>query len=183
MGIKKACSGQHSFSNESSGNGAGKPHFIFIGSISLRKACETVQKAAGKCNCTCCILLVSEDRGGSIAALYSYIRALQLRFHLWLQLIQSRHASRWCYALLGIFSLDALTFEQLLRVSAPVSNSLHLLGYSLQGRIGEERRGKERKGEVGKELRWGIKRGEGWNCQKTSETRNKVRIEERGLKK
>lgn len=183
MGIKKAWSGQHNFSNESSGNGAGKPHFIFIGSISLRNACETVQKAAGKCNCTCCILLVSEDWRGSIAALYTFIRALQLRFHLWLQLIQSRPASRWWYALLGIFSLNPLTFEQLLRVSAPVSNCLQLSALTWLLFAREKRRGKERKGEVGKELRWGIKRGEGWNCQKTSQTRNKVRIEERGLKK
>lgn len=47
--------------------------------------------------------------------------SLQLRFHLWLHLIQSSPASRWCCALLGIFSFDELTFELLLRVSAPSS--------------------------------------------------------------
>lgn len=88
-----------------------------------------------------------------MAALYTYSRALQLRFHLWLQLIQSRHASRWCYTLLGIFSLDELTFERLLRVSAPVSNCLRVLGSSLQGRREEEREGKERGSRKGIKMR------------------------------
>lgn len=38
---------------------------------------------------------------------------LQLRFHLRVYIIQSSTACRWCCALLGIFSLDKLTFERL----------------------------------------------------------------------
>lgn len=103
--------------------------FSIIGSISLVNACETVQRTAAVRVHTCCTFSVSEE-GALLHSIPITLCALQLRFHLWLYLIQSGPASRWCCTLLGIFSLHELTFEQLLRASAtsasvPASVCLH----------------------------------------------------------
>lgn len=91
--------------------------FSFISSISLVNACETAQKTACVSVCTCRTLSLSE-KGALLHFIPVAVWALQQRFHLWFHLIQSSPASRWCCALLGIFSLDNLTFEQLSRASA-----------------------------------------------------------------
>lgn len=86
------CRGQHRFSNEFSGNGAGEPHFFtFLRPTSLKLrvkllrevlACERAPSARSQS---------VQAGGGGTPLLFTPRagRALQLRFRLWLHLIQS----------------------------------------------------------------------------------------------
>lgn len=114
---EKGCSRQHLFSNEFAGMGAEKPHFFLFDQFHI----------SGKCmwNCSENCLRVSlyllhafTQWEGNSAALYT---CCCMGFAAEVSLVVSpdskQPASRWCCALLGIFSLDNLTFEQLSRAS------------------------------------------------------------------
>lgn len=109
---KKVCSGQHRFSNDFSGNGAGKPHFSLSSVPYLWWTCANLYLLVCKRTYLPHAFSVGVERA-KLHFMPKPLQALQPRFHLWLQLIQSGAACRWCCAPSGTFSSDVLTFERL----------------------------------------------------------------------
>lgn len=98
---KNVCSGQHRFSNDFSGNRAGKPQFS-LSSLPYLVKCVQI--------CICCYVTLylfacfQSVRKRAPLLLPITVWALHLRFRMWLQLIQSGTACRWCCAFLqGLF--------------------------------------------------------------------------------